>query len=219
MFKYYERLKTLPNNRLLSKAFQTDLHLSGYKSWYMYSYLVKTLRSAGVKENINLFDYETTDKKLTEFYMQQTIDKLDNLKLHDDSKLKLYSSIFSLDSNIPNYLKLNLKQSCTSIITKLRVSAHTLNTERGRYARPKLPRDKRSCRFCNEVDTETHFILFCKAYNTLRDVLFKAFDIDNSKLCTNNELDTLKLLLNPRNRAQTTQVSKYLSSAIQIRES
>ena len=31
MFKYYERLKTLPNNRLLSKAFQTDqdLHLSG----------------------------------------------------------------------------------------------------------------------------------------------------------------------------------------------
>ena len=72
--------------------------------------MVKTLTSAGVKENVNLFDYETVDKKLSEFYMQQTIDKLDNLKLHDDSKLKLYSSIFSLDSNIPNYLKVNLKQ-------------------------------------------------------------------------------------------------------------
>ena len=92
------------------------------------------------------------------------------------------------------------------------------NIESGRYARPKLPRDKRTCRFCNEVETETHFILFCKAYNTLRDVLFKEFDIDKSKLCTNNELDTLKLLLNPRNRVQTTQVCKYLSSAIQMRE-
>ena len=81
MFKYYESLKTLPNNRLLSNTFQTDqdLHPSVYKSWY--SCLVKTLRSAGVKENINLFDYETIDKKLTEFYMQQTIDKLDNLIL------------------------------------------------------------------------------------------------------------------------------------------
>ena len=80
VFKYYERLRTLPKHRLLSKAFQTDqdLHLSGYKSWH--SCLVKTLRSAGVKENINLFEYETTDKTLTEFYMQQTIDKLDNLK-------------------------------------------------------------------------------------------------------------------------------------------
>ena len=36
MFKYYERLRTLPTNRLLSKAFQTDqdLHINGCKSWY-----------------------------------------------------------------------------------------------------------------------------------------------------------------------------------------
>ena len=52
----------------------------------------------------------------------------------------------------------------------------------------------------------------------MRYVPFKEFDIDKSKLCTNNELDTLKLLLNPRNRVQTTQVSTYLSSAIQMRE-
>ena len=69
------------------------------------------------------------------------------------------------------------------------MSAHTINIEIGRYARPKLPRDKRTCKFGNEVETETHFILFYKTYNTLRDVLFKEFDIDKSKLCTNNELD------------------------------
>ena len=63
-----KRLRTLPTNRLLSKAFQTDqdLHINGYKSWY--SCLEKTLRSAGIKENFNFLDSETVDKLLTRFY-------------------------------------------------------------------------------------------------------------------------------------------------------
>ena len=89
---------------------QTDqaLHLSGHKSWY--SCLAKTLRSAGIKDNIKFIDSETNDKKLTEFYIQQTKDLLEKLKVKGDSQLKLYSSIFSFKNNIPNYLKLNLKQ-------------------------------------------------------------------------------------------------------------
>ena len=98
MFKYYERLRTLPINRLLSKAFQTDqdLHINGYKSWY--SCLEKTLRSVGIKENFNFLDSGTVDKLLTKFYMQQTKDNLNNLRLHDDSKLKLYSSVFNFQT-------------------------------------------------------------------------------------------------------------------------
>ena len=37
-----------------------------------------------------------------------------------------------------------------------------LNIERGRYSRPKVPREERICKFCNEVESESHFILFCK---------------------------------------------------------
>ena len=78
----------------------------------------KTLRSAGIKENFNFLDSETVDKLLTKFYMQKTKDNLNNLRLHDDSKLKLYSTVFIFNDNVPDYLKLNLKQTCTSIITK-----------------------------------------------------------------------------------------------------
>ena len=51
---------------------------------------------------------------------------------------------------------------------------------------------------------------FCNTYDTLRDRLLKEFDIDKLKLCKDNVFNTLKLILNPRNRAQTTMLSKYL---------
>ena len=75
------------------------------------------------------------------------------------------------------------------------------------------------CKFCNEVESESHFILFCKTYDTFRDRLLKEFDIDKLKLCKDKEFDTLKLILNPRNRAQATMLSKYLSKALEIRDS
>ena len=100
-----------------------------------------------------------------------------------------------------------------------RVSSHKLNIERGRYSRPKVPREERICKFCNEVESESHFILFCKTYDTFRDRLLKEFDIDKLKLCKDKEFDTLKLILNPRNRAQATMLSKYLSKALEIRDS
>lgn len=218
MFKFYERLKLLPSNRLLSKAFQLDqeLHLSGDKSWY--SSLVKTLRTAGIKENdLSTFDVETLDKKLLEFYMQQTTNSLNTINVNEDSKLKLYSSIVNFNGKAPTYLKLNLKQSNNSIITKFRISAHKLSIERGRYARPKIPRNKRVCKFCNEIENEMHFILFCKQYSGLRDVLFKEFCIEKSQLSYNKEA-VIQIILNPENRAQSIQLCKYLHRALQLRD-
>ena len=46
------------------------------------------------------------------------------------------------------------KYICKSIkskITQLRISAHCLNIERGRYSKPKIPREERFCKFCTEV--------------------------------------------------------------------
>ena len=46
------------------------------------------------RESIKIIDSETVDKKLTEFFMQQTKDTLEKLKVQDDSRLKLYSCFF-----------------------------------------------------------------------------------------------------------------------------
>ena len=66
---------------------------------------------------------------------------------------------------------------------------------------------------------EAYFILYCYNYDNLRNVLLKEFGVDRTKLCKNNELEVLNLLLNPVNRAQTTKLSKYSYNAIELRGS
>ena len=57
--------------------------------------------------------------------------------------------------------------------TQLRISAHRLCIEIGRYSRPKLPRENRFCFSCkNAVEDEKHFLFHCKEYNSLRENLY-----------------------------------------------
>ena len=74
--------------------------------------------------------------------MQPTKDKLDNLKGQYYSKLKLYSSIFSVESNFPNSLKF-----LVLLNTKIQLSYHKLSIERNKCTRPKTSGDKRTCKF------------------------------------------------------------------------
>ena len=56
----------------------------------------------------------------------------------------------------------------TILITRFRVSAHTLLIEKGRYHN--IERGKRICQMCdmNDVEDEYHFILKCPFYTHLR---------------------------------------------------
>jgi hypothetical protein len=47
-------------------------------------------------------------------------------------------------------VKTNLRKSIKSKIT--RISVHCLNIERGRYNKPKIPREEQFCKFCTDID-------------------------------------------------------------------
>jgi phosphopantetheinyl transferase len=50
---------------------------------------------------------------------------------------------WSFTSNlVPFYLETNLSKSIKSKITQLGISAHCLNIERGKYNKPKIPREE-----------------------------------------------------------------------------
>ena len=82
-----------------------------------------------------------------------------------------------IDGNIMTWFT---AKTCTSIITKFRLSSHKLNIERGRYSRPKVAREERICKFCNEVESESHvyYVLLyfvchvCFAMYDINDVVF-----------------------------------------------
>ena len=71
----------------------------------------------------------------------------------------------------------------------MRISAHTLLIEKGRYSRPKLPRDLRQCTVCTQIEDEEHFILFCKKHDSIRKNLFSKLNIDETPLTANSEIN------------------------------
>ena len=57
-------------------------------------------------------------------------------------------------------------------MSKLRLSDHNLETERGRYHRPSLKPEGRTCMFCpQKIENKFHFLTECTAYNDERQNL------------------------------------------------
>ena len=68
-----------------------------------------------------------------------------------------------------------LNRDSAKALTKLRVSAHNLAIERGRYTRPPTPRDERKCPHCpDDIQDEKHFLLSCTRYDHDRQTLFNS---------------------------------------------
>ena len=93
-----------------------------------------------------------------------------------DSKLTLFSNIF-IPNCVPFHLETNLSKGIKSKITQLRISAHCLNIERGKYNKPKIPREERFCKFCIEVETEEHFLISCHKYKDIRKTVFQFYGL------------------------------------------
>ena len=60
-------------------------------------------------------------------------------------------------------------------LAKLRGGTNRLRIEQGRYRKEAL--EDRICEFCEskEVENEEHFMLRCKAYHILREIMWKRF--------------------------------------------
>jgi hypothetical protein len=111
-----------------------------------------------------LADNSIFRNNLIEYYHQQSDSQLQLIKSGaEDSKLILFSNNFN-PKFIPFYLETNLSKRIKSKITQLLISAYYLNIERGRYNKPKIPREERFCKFCTEVETEEHFLISCHKY-------------------------------------------------------
>lgn len=92
----------------------------------------------------------------------------------DDSKLRTYRS-FKSNIAVENYLLSTNDVHSRREFTKLRISAHQLHIETGRYTRPrKTPLDERICHYCNggHIESEQHFILSCSFYLDERNSFF-----------------------------------------------
>lgn len=131
-----------------------------------------------------------------------------------DSKLNTFAKCYK-EFSLQKYLDLNLPKSLVKNLTKLRISAHTLLIEKGRYRRPKLPKDQRQCTVCTQIEDEEHFVLFCKKHDAIREKLFSKLNIDASTVTVNGELTSsiFRKIMNPEDKTETKEVCNYIQLA------
>ena len=103
-----------------------------------------------------------------------------------------------------------LSKEHRSFLTKIRISAHSLNIETGRYN--STPREQHLCKFCpSSVEDEKHFILHCPKYQNIRNsynTLFQSIITDD---------DLIRGILDPKDLFKTKQICKFLKEANNIR--
>ena len=157
--------------------------------------------------------------KLQNIYKEQW--KLD---MHDDTKINLNQRnklrtyrLFKTDYSFENYLK-GVKDSNTrKAITRLRISAHSLQIEKGRHLG--RPVAERKCVYCTsgEIEDEYHIIMKCAAYDNTRKREFDKLKISIPFLCTISEKDQFVEIMKIDNISKITALSNLLENINTVR--
>ena len=97
------------------------------------------------------------------------------IKMQESSKLEFYRTL-KQEYKFKNYHQIKDRKH-KAALTKLRISAHKLHIETGRYKKydkdlkkyTNIPKDERRCQTCpNEVEDEYHFLFKCQRNLALR---------------------------------------------------
>ena len=84
--------------------------------------------------------------------------------------LRTYN-LFKPDFKFQTYLELVKDGHYRHELTKFRTSSHTLEIERGRHTNTEV--NERLCAYCERIDDEKHFILYCDVIDYERQCLFE----------------------------------------------
>ena len=181
--KYYNRLQNLNDNSLVSLAFK-EQHSSNLAWKTNILNIIKNNTNNTLMGNVyTCNNINTTQPEVNlnpnsiKHIMINLTDKFINcwnLRKSLSPKLSYYNSV-KTEFKRESYLADSKNFKARSLLTKLRISAHDLNIETGRYTN--TPRDERTCEWCkivlstNIVEDELHFLLHCDLYNSHRQTI------------------------------------------------
>ena len=196
--KFWMHLKSSPTESLHFKALQTQ-ELNPEKS--PLSQLVLRLTNQTNPTNTN--QSQTSTASHTHIRTNQIIKQSKNTYLeHWDqetktqSKLQFYRNLKS-NYELEEYLQSVRDTKQRRILSRYRLSEHSLAIETGRHRKSWLPREQRVCVHCRtgEIETETHFLLHCHKYSSVRELYFSKLTNVIQNFTAMTEVDQMKILL------------------------
>ena len=95
-------------------------------------------------------------------------------RLENSTRARFYINVAKFQYQ--QYLDILKVEKYRNSLCKIRVSAHRLKVETGRWTKPnKTPLDDRICLICGVLEDEFHFIIKCPLYNDLRNIYIKRY--------------------------------------------
>ena len=143
----------------------------GHYNW------VSLARDLRIRYDIQHSDTRSAIKtKVIKHFQSEVLNRL-NEHITENRKLNVYAS-FKTTYKFESYLDYLQDFTVRSTLAKLRVSAHNLHIETGRFSKIKTPRDKRFCQYCKTlniftVEDESHFVLACPLFQEERQRLLE----------------------------------------------
>jgi len=180
------------------------------------------------QENINQLMTDSQISKIMKIVKQRIEDQETQIwldELHNDSgrkgsqknKLRTYRTFKTLYKQ-EEYLS-EIKDIKHRIsFTKLRISDHCLEIERGRYTRPYTIPEDRICKLCNNgIEDEMHFLLVCSFYASEREELFTKLINRNKHFNLLNTNNKFEYIMNATKSNQNV-IAKYIHRCFQKKE-
>ena len=166
----------------------------------------------------NIFLAVNNIKHVENIYFQRATDLFHQTALaeikSDKSKLRTYG-LLKTDVGYENYLSEITSINDRTMLTKFRLSNHTLMIEKGRHLG--INKYKRHCQFCpDHVEDEFHFLIICKNFKTHREELFLKANCAISGFAHFDQKNKFIKLLTHKKIVK--EAARYLNNTLCIRE-
>ena len=140
-----------------------------------------------------------------------------NHTLQRSQKRNLYYKI-KTNYSPSAYLDLTRKNPSRKILVKPRISSHKLRIETRRY--DNLPRDKRLCSLCNcnRIEEETHLLLDCPSFSSIREMFFSKLEPKTPFLRLQSREILLSHLMNFTDYFINLQLISFIPSCFELRD-
>ena len=132
-----------------------------------------------------------------------------NKIIKNSPRLKFYEKFCEPDYQIPFYLSLENPEFRWAN-TRFRISAHKLGVLTSKYKNNNTANDG-NCSSCKVMEDESHVLLECPKYSTLRANLFNKVDeVLGHDLFLLSDRHLINLLMNTNNRGLSNEVGFFL---------
>ena len=134
-----------------------------------------------------------------------------SIKARNSIKLRTYIK-FKFEHSLEEYLFYIPDTMWMKAPSRLRMSSHMLEIERGGHVKPqKLPLEQRICQRCtsNSVDDEIHFLINCSYFATQRTSLLAGSKLLNSEFDSLSNDDKFIYIMSSTHRPLVICLAKY----------